>query len=248
MEFISNQLFIKVCVRSSPMNQAGAIGFSTMENGAPKVGQLIQGSAWSWTDTCRFRFVPSPPLLVRLAPPLPPRGSDSKRSSGISANNTNAGAGASSTSGSSYAAADSANKSAVNAREFVVVEKPDMTPPPSPASCACSETDSDAGGSSKKNKRPAPRSDEDKRGDEEELVLKDVKNVPVGRVLKVDGACAAVRVSANKDYCGKEAKDLVNSSSSGNKDTASLLQDCRLIRKNELQVLEILNSFVPFLS
>ncbi len=110
MEFISNQIFIKVCVRSSPMNQAGAIGFSTMENGAPKVGQL-QGSAWSWTDTYRFRFVPSPPLLVRLAPPLPPRGSDSKRSSGTSGNNTNAGAGSSSTSGSN-AAADSASKSA----------------------------------------------------------------------------------------------------------------------------------------
>ena len=228
------------------MYKAGAIGFSIIE-GVPKVGQLIQGSAWSWTDTCRLHFVHGPPPLVRLAPQLPPRGSDSKRSSGTSGNYTNVGAGASCTSGSSYAAADSANKSAVNAREFVVVEKPDMTPPPSPASCACSETDSDAGGSSKKNKRPAPRSDEDKRGDEEELVLKDVKNVPVGRVLKVDGACAAVRVSANKDYCGKEAKDLVNSASSSNEDPASLLQDCRLLRKDELQVLDISNSFVSIL-
>ena len=232
------------------MYQAGVIGFSIIDR-VPKVGQL-QGSAWSWTDTCRFRFVPGPPPLVRLAPPLPPRGSDSKRSSGIRANNTNAGAGANSSSGSSSAAADSASKSAANARE-AVVEKPDMPPPPSPASSTCSETGSVAGGSSKKHKRPAPRSDEDKRGDEEEWVLKDaifiedVKNVPVGRVLKVDGAYAAVRFPANKDYCGKEAKDLVNSASSSNEDPASLLQDCRLLRKDELQVLDIFNSFVSIL-
>ena len=52
------------------MYQSGAIGFSIVD-GVPKVGQL-QVSAWSWTDTCRFRIVPGPPPLVRLAPPLPP--------------------------------------------------------------------------------------------------------------------------------------------------------------------------------
>jgi len=213
-----------------------------MESGLPKVEQL-QGSAWSWTDTCRFRFVPGPPPLVRLAPPLPPRGSDSKRSSGTSGNNTNAGAGASSTSGSSNAAGDSASKSAANAQEIVVVEKPDMTPSASPDSCTRSETSSVSGGSSKKHERPAPRSDEDKRGDEGEWVLKgvifieDVKNVSVGRVLKVDGSYAAVCFPANKDYCGKEAKDSVNSASSGNEDAASLHIDCLLLRKYELQVL-----------
>lgn len=213
------------------MYQAGAIGFSIVD-GMPKVGQL-QCSAWSWTDTCRFRIVPGPPPLVRLAPPLPPGGaSDSKRSS----------AGGSTASSSNSAANDGAKAS--NAREPSVVEKPDMPPPPSPASSTCSETGSVAGGSQKKHKRPAPRSDEDKRGDEEEWVLKDVifiedvKNVPVGRVLKVDGAYAAVRFPSNKDYSGKEAKDLVatSSSSSGSEDPAYLLQDCRLLRKDELQV------------
>jgi len=137
--------------------------------------------------------------------------------------------------------------------ESVVVEKPDMPPPPSPVSSTCSETGSVSGGSSKKHKRPAPPSDEDKRGDEEEWVLKDVifiedvKNVPVGRVLKVDGAYAAVRFPANKYYCGKEAKALVNSASTGNEDPVSLLQDCRLLRKDELQVLDTLNSFLSFL-
>jgi E3 ubiquitin-protein ligase EDD1 len=134
-----------------------------------------------------------------------------------------------------------------------------MPPPPSPASSTCSETGSVAGGSQKKHKRPAPRGDsEDKRGDEEEWVLKDVifiedvKNVPIGRVLKVDGAYAAVRFPSNKDYSGKEAKDLVVSANSGSEDPASLLQDCRLLRKDELQVsgmlvnLSIASNFVNF--
>ena len=199
------------------MYQAGAIGFAIVD-GVPKVGQL-QGSAWSWTDTCRFRIVPGPPPLVRLAPPLPPTGSDKRSSSSLNSG---------------------AESSKAPARESVV-EKPDMPPPPSPASSTCSETGSVAGGSQKKHKRPAPRSDEDKRGDEEEWVLKDVifiedvKNVPIGRVLKVDGAYAAVKFPSNKDYGGKEAKDLV---SSGNEDPASLLQDCRLLRKDELQVVK----------
>lgn len=218
------------------MYQAGAIGFS-ITDGVPKVGQL-QGSAWSWTDSCRFRIVPGPPPLVRLAPPLPPGGSgEGKR-------------GSSGSSASSSANVDSAAKSAAN--RDAVVEKPDMPPPPSPASSTCSETGSVAGGSQKKHKRPAPRGDsEDKRGDEEEWILKDVifiedvKNVPIGRVLKVDGAYAAVRFPSNKDYSGKEAKDLVASAnSSSTEDPASLLQDCRLLRKDELQAsLFILNYF-----
>ncbi len=109
----------------------------------------------------------------------------------------------------------------------MVVEKPDMTPPPSPAGCTCSETGTVAGGSSNKH---TPRSNEDKQGDEKELVLEDVKNVPVGRVNKVDGTYAALSFPGNKDYCGKEA-------SSGNGDAASFLQDCLLLQKDKLQVL-----------
>ena len=214
------------------MYQSGAIGFSIVD-GVPKVGQL-QVSAWSWTDTCRFRIVPGPPPLVRLAPPLPPGGNaDNSKRSGTSG----------SASGSSSASGEGAGKSSSTRESSVVVEKPDMPPPPSPASSTCSETGSVAGGSQKKHKRPAPRSDEDKRGDEEEWVFKDVifiedvKNVPIGRVLKVDGAYAAVRFPSMKDYCGKEAKDLV-ASNSNNEDPASLLQDCRLLRKDELQVIK----------
>ena len=67
--------------------------------------------------------------------------------------------------------------------------------------------------------------------------------MPIGRVLKVDGAYAAVRFPSNKDYSGKEAKDLVVSANSGSEDPASLLQDCRLLRKDELQVSGMLMNY-----
>lgn len=49
-----------------------------------------------------------------------------------------------------------------------------------------------------------------------------------GRVLKVDGAHVAVRFPCTRD--SKEIKDLTSD------DTVNLLQDCRLMRKDELQV------------
>ena len=207
------------------MYQSGAIGFAVVD-GVPKVGQL-QVSAWSWTDTCRFRIVPGPPPLVCLAPPLQPgRSVDCSNRGGasgsISSSRSSSGGGAGKPSGSC---------------EPSVVEKPNMPPP---TSTTCGETGNVAVGS---HKRPAPRSDEDKRSDEEEWKLKDVifiediQNVPIGRVLKVDGAYAAVRFLSNKDYCGKEAKD-VNATTGSNEDPASLLQDCRLLRKDELQVIK----------
>lgn len=45
----------QVCMKNSPMYQAGAIGF-TVAAGVPKVGQL-QNSAWALSDTCTFKIV-----------------------------------------------------------------------------------------------------------------------------------------------------------------------------------------------
>lgn len=45
----------QVCMKSSPMYQQGAIGF-TISNGVPKVGQLLN-SAWNLTDICRFKII-----------------------------------------------------------------------------------------------------------------------------------------------------------------------------------------------
>lgn len=70
----------------------------------------------------------------------------------------------------------------------------------------------------------------EQRKDEEEWLLRDVifvedvRCVPAGRVLKVDGAYAAVRFPSthSKDRDAKETDDI--------------LQDCRLMRKDDLQV------------
>lgn len=76
-------------------------------------------------------------------------------------------------------------------------------------------------------------SNDGSKRDEEEWPLKevvfleDVKSVPLGRVLKVDGAYAAVRFpTVSKD--GKEAAP------SSADDWTALLQDCRLVRKDDL--------------
>lgn len=78
----------------------------------------------------------------------------------------------------------------------------------------------------------------DQRKDEEEWMLRDVifledtRTVPVGRVLKVDGAYAAVKFpsTASKDKDNKDADDI--------------FQDCRLMRKDDLQVKYIFLFFI----
>lgn len=61
----------------------------------------------------------------------------------------------------------------------------------------------------------------------EVVFLEDVKSVPLGRVLKVDGAYAAVRFPT----VGKDGKEIVPTNPD---DWMSLLQDCRLVRKDDL--------------
>lgn len=85
--------------------------------------------------------------------------------------------------------------------------------------------------------------EETEKKDEEDWALKDVvfvedvKNVPVGRVLKVDGAYAAVRF-LSKDNPPTSSTPTASSSSTSNEDAFSLLQDCRLLRKDELQIVK----------
>lgn len=56
------------------------------------------------------------------------------------------------------------------------------------------------------------------------IFLEDTRTVPVGRVLKIDGAYAAVKFPAT------------HSRDRDNKDSDDILQDCRLMRKDDLQV------------
>lgn len=58
-----------------------------------------------------------------------------------------------------------------------------------------------------------------------------IVNDCAGRVLKVDGAYAAVKFpNPSPKEGGKDSKETTTD------DTLTLLQDCRLLRKDELQV------------
>ena len=183
----------QVCLAAAPLYQAGSIGY-TVAGGIPKVGQLLN-SAWTITDTCRFKIM-NPPKKPKI-PELPREKNSRQRDD------------------------DAAS----------------MPPPPSPASSTCSDgsLSNPAGGPTvpspapaRRQKRSAPK-EEVERVDEEEWPLQDVifvedsKNVPVGKVLKVDGPYCAVRFPpASKDK-DKEDESIISEST-------------RLMRKDELQV------------
>ncbi|MBZ3874097.1 E3 ubiquitin-protein ligase UBR5 [Sciurus carolinensis] len=117
--------------------------------------------------------------------------------------------------------------------------KTEMGPPPSPAS-TCSDASSIASSASMPYKRrrstPAPKEEEKVNEEQwslrEVVFVEDVKNVPVGKVLKVDGAYVAVK------FPGTSSNTNCQSSSGPDADPSSLLQDCRLLRIDELQVVK----------
>jgi len=126
-----------------------------------------------------------------------------------------------------------------------------MPPPPSPASSTCSDTTLPSTSQKRAKKGPAVREGYEKK-DEEEWNLKDVvfvedsKNFPMGRILKIDGSYAVVKFNQSpttsapaappvtttpvaKDVKDKEPKE---------EDVASVLQDCRLLRLDDLQAVK----------
>uniref|UniRef100_A0A1B6DHC7 HECT-type E3 ubiquitin transferase n=1 Tax=Clastoptera arizonana TaxID=38151 RepID=A0A1B6DHC7_9HEMI len=204
----------QVCMKNSPMYQSGAIGF-TISGGVPKVGQL-QMAAWNLSDVCRFKLLqaPAPPVTTARGMSSGLEGLLGVTPSTSSSNSTS---------------------SKVNHSHKETADRIDMPPPPSPASSTCSDTGST---SHKRAKRVTVKGEESEKKDEEEWTLRDVifvedvKNVPVGRVLKVDGAYAAVKFSNPSKDSAKDIKELPTD------DTINLLQDCRLLRKDDLQVLK----------
>ncbi|OXU30332.1 hypothetical protein TSAR_012971 [Trichomalopsis sarcophagae] len=206
-----------VCMKNSPIYQAGAIGF-TIANGVPKVGQLLS-AVWNLDAICRFKILP--------AGILPPNVATDKRET-----NGN---------GSSNSSSKTSHKE--------TADRIDMPPPPSPASSTCSDTGSITT-SHKRQKRMAPKSEGDAdRKDEEDWHLKDVvfvedvKTLPIGKVIKVDGCYVAVKFfSKDLKEKEKEAKDKDFNNSDFKDATAEeptkLLADCRLLRKDELVVMK----------
>uniref|UniRef100_A0A8C9XR29 E3 ubiquitin-protein ligase UBR5 n=1 Tax=Sander lucioperca TaxID=283035 RepID=A0A8C9XR29_SANLU len=118
--------------------------------------------------------------------------------------------------------------------------KTEMGPPPSPAS-TCSDTSSIASSASLPYKRrrstPAPKEEEKVNEEQwplrEVVFVEDVKNVPVGKVLKVDGAYVAVKFPGTSSSMSNQSTAAPTDS-----DPSSLLQDCRLLRIDELQVVK----------
>lgn len=226
----------QVCMKNCPMYQPGAIGFC-VSNGVPKVGQLLN-AAWDLMNICRFKILPIPAIPTAAT-------SSSAASSSVSAASielkeslgklsaTIGVANAASGGGSSNAPNQSASspaKAPANVGNKETADRLDMPPPPSPASSTCSDTGSV---SNKRQKRMTPKEDLDNKKDEEVWNLKDVvfvedvRSAPVGRVLKVDGQFAAVRFPS-----ATAAKDKFDESST------DAWQDCRLLRKDDLQVIK----------
>ncbi|CAG9834089.1 unnamed protein product [Diabrotica balteata] len=196
----------QVCMKNCPMYQPGAIGFC-VASGIPKVGQL-QNAAWALSDSCTFK-------IMNVATTTTEKRSDIPTASSL---------------------ANLGSKTTTNKEN---TDRLDMPPPPSPASSTCSDTGSV--NSHKRQKRTVVANSElgnDQKKDEEEWLLRDVvfvedvRSVPTGRVLKVDGAYAAVR------FPSAHTRD--------SKDVDEILQDCRLMRKDDLQVIKSSsNSRVP---
>ncbi|XP_045542475.1 E3 ubiquitin-protein ligase UBR5 isoform X3 [Papilio machaon] len=206
-----------VTMKNAPMYQPGAIGFN-MSSGVPKVG-VLQNAAWNLSDMCRFKLLP-PPQLDRSISDKDKR--DIQNQSPLTVSSVKA----SSSGGSGKDSGKDSNKD--------MADRLDMPPPPSPASSTCSDTST----SHKRAKRVTVRGEEGSsndgsKRDEEEWPLKevvfleDVKSVPLGRVLKVDGAYAAVRFPT----MGKDGKEVLPSTTD---DWTTVLQDCRLVRKDDL--------------
>lgn len=237
----------QVCMKNAPMYMPGAIGF-TISNGVPKVGQLLN-AAWDFNDTCRFKITSmAPPPTVPSASASGSAsggsasggvgvssGSGSGSASGSGCSGSGAGIGASESSSSSLkdstakssVAPASTSKSGGNPNKETA-DRMDMPPPPSPASSTCSDTAS--GPSHKRAKRVTPREDGDGKKDEEcwpmkdVVFVEDVKTVALGRVVKIDGAYAAVELTGS----GENKEDV----------REDVWTNCRLLKREDLQVMK----------
>nr|XP_029736104.1 E3 ubiquitin-protein ligase hyd isoform X6 [Aedes albopictus] len=221
----------QVCMKNSPMYQHGAIGF-TISNGVPKVGQLLN-AAWDLTNICRFKLLSMSTLSQQLG--LVTGTGNNNAPLGNLAPVVEKEKAPSSNSGTS-------SKQSSGGSNKETADRLDMPPPPSPASSTCSDTGS-VSNSHKRQKRMAPKDDSDSKKDEEQWLLKDVifvedvRSVPIGRVLKVDGDYAAVKfpplvpAGSSSGASGSSSKDKLD-------DSIEAWQDCRLLRKDDLQVIK----------
>eukprot|EP00063_Salmo_salar_P039524 XP_014014359.1 PREDICTED: E3 ubiquitin-protein ligase UBR5-like isoform X17 [Salmo salar] len=211
---VGTQVFVsslQVCLRNNPLYHAGAVAFS-VNAGIPKVGLLLE-SVWNMNDSCRFQLR-SPESLKNM----------DKTTKTQEINPTH---------------------SCLRTESKPELVKTEMGPPPSPAS-TCSDTSSIASSASLPYKRrrstPAPKEEEKVNEEQwplrEVVFVEDVKNVPVGKVLKVDGAYVAVKFPGTSSSVSTQPSQTSAPAPITDSDPSSLLQDCRLLRIDELQVVK----------
>ncbi|OTF79788.1 E3 ubiquitin-protein ligase UBR5-like protein, partial [Euroglyphus maynei] len=221
-----------VSMRNSPIYQCGEIGFTTI-GGVPKVGQLIS-AAWKISESYSFRVLTAQEIQTRLS--------------------ANSGSTSSSTPAAAVTPVATNNQAVANKN----LERSEMPPPPSPASSTSSESSitippvvKRARGrnlSSSSGQQQSSSNSDERNLDRIEtwnlkdvVFVEDVKNMPIGRVIKVDGNFVAVKFNANPS----DIPSSVNKNPQlqqeqqvrppGETDPIeSYIQDCRLLRKEDL--------------
>ena len=209
-----------VCMRNSPIYQSGAIAFTTV-GGMPKVGQLVN-SAWKMTDSCTFRLLTNQEIQSRSY--------CRELRSASQANNK-----------------ETSTPCESNKSEIIRTEMP---PPPSPASSTSSETSYNPP-LPKRNKTRSSNSQQaqDNRDQpinaiervetwslKDVVFMEDVKSMPIGRVIKVDGNFVAVKFSHSADVATNVSGQTQTNKPNSIFDFSfeNYIQDCRLLRKDEL--------------
>ncbi|RMC15082.1 hypothetical protein DUI87_07262 [Hirundo rustica rustica] len=222
----------KVCLRNNPLYHAGAVAFS-ISAGIPKVGVLME-SVWNMNDSCRFQLR-SPESLKNMEKAS--KTTEAKPESKQEPVKTEMGPPPS-------PASTCSDASSIASSASMPYKRRRSTPAP----------------------KEEEKVNEEQWSLREVVFVEDVKNVPVGKVeylaavrfglrlsigsvqglpklllvikvilnqvLKVDGAYVAVKFpgTSNNANC--------QSSSNSDPDPSSLLQDCRLLRIDELQVVK----------
>lgn len=215
-----------VCLKNGPSFGDGAVGFTT-KDGIPRVGRLTM-SAWNITDTCNFKIIQP---TDKKTPQTTTTTQASETKSQVSQRIKKM-LGAQPLDFSGNVSDDQAPPSPGISKNLSQPssERSEMPPPPSPASSTCSEPGCSPS-HKRKHKHLLSLKDEDRTRDEEQWNLKDVifleevKKPPAAKVIKLDGNTALVRFN-QRDPFGQQADSDVN----------AYLQDCRMIRKDELQL------------
>lgn len=210
-----------VCLKNGPSFGDGAVGFTT-KDGIPRVGRLTM-SAWSITDTCKFKIIQPSDRKAQLALQVS-QSSDTK----VTPRNRKVLGQPLDFSGS---VPDEQAPTSPGISKNSSSERLEMPPPPSPASSTCSEPGCSPSHKRHKHKHPQSIKDDDRTRDEEQWNLKDVifleevKKPAAAKVIKLDGNTALVRFN-QRDPFGHQSDSDVN----------AYLQDCKMIRRDELQL------------